>query len=154
MPGSDHFILLCENTSNPPEVLSCCKRFICYVPPTKLVTGSTFHALFFNDAPGELWLQHFQNHCWQTCMSVLLVTFIQSQWSPCPKAENSPSTKLSMGCEGKRPGKYSIVERRPQECQRRGITEGKRQGCIKDSHWKTWDPRPEETAQGCRVFSF
>lgn len=35
-----------------------------------------------------------KNQCWQTCVSVLLVTFIWSQWSPCLRAENSLSAKL------------------------------------------------------------
>lgn len=94
-PGSDHFILLCENPSNPPEVLSCYKRFICYAPPAKLVTGSTFHAFFFNDVPGELWLQHQKSVLANLCICppchipmVSLVSLPESRKQCKYKAEN------------------------------------------------------------------
>lgn len=49
-----------------------------------------------------------KNQCWQTCISLLFVTFIWSQRCPCPRAENRTSAKLRTGCEGKRPGRYRI----------------------------------------------
>lgn len=122
--GSDHFILLCENTSNPPEVLSCYKRFICYTPPAKLVTGSTFHALFFHDVPSELWLQHQR--------SVLANLYI------CPTRHvyvvSLPSSRKQSKYKDEKDRDLAgtaLVERRPQESQRRGTTEWKKQGWIK-----------------------
>lgn len=119
--GSDHFILLCENTSNPPEVLSCYKRFICYTPPAKLVTGSTFHALFFLMSQVSSGFST-KDQCWQTCISVLLVMFM---WSLCPTAENSPSTKL-------RRTETWQVQHWWKEDQRKSRGEGSQSGRSKD----------------------
>lgn len=76
--GSDHFILLCENTSNPPEVLSCYKRFICYTLPAKLVTASTFHEFFFHDVPSELWLQHQKSVLENLCICLTRHIYVVS----------------------------------------------------------------------------
>lgn len=90
-----------------------------------------------------------KNQCWQTCISLLFVTSMGSQRRPCPRAENSPSTKLRTGCcEGKRPGRYSIgskkttgtPEKRDQRVEEARMD--KRQP-LENTRSQAWRPSPE-----------
>lgn len=75
-----------------------------------------------------------KNQCWQTCIFVIHVIFVWSQWSPCPTAENGPTTKLRTDYEGKRAGRYS---RGGKKIMRKARGEGPPSGRGKDGEKTT-----------------
>lgn len=56
--------------------------------------------------PGKLWFST-KNQLWQISRFVIPVIIVWPQLSPCPRAENGPSTKVRIDYEGKRAGRHS-----------------------------------------------
>lgn len=96
------------------------------MPPTKLATGSTFHALSFNDVPGD-WLQHQKSVLADLCICPTCDIHMVSVVS-------LPESRKLSECKAEKERDLAgaaLVERKPQESQGRRITEWKRQGWIK-----------------------